>query len=80
MTRNRSRKNNRRRGFRPFCISVNKSDALMVSGMGVLASMAMGASPDKALDYGIAVLRFFGAEVEVITDSEPETSFMVGLA
>ncbi len=56
-------------------------DALLFSGASVLIAMALGASPDKAMDYGIQALRLCGARVTLQKEPEPEEAdFMLGLA
>lgn len=73
------RRRKRPRGM-PRTIHVNPVDALCLSGLSVLASLALGASPDKALDYGIQTLKLFGAKIEIEPSEPKEEDFMLGLA
>jgi hypothetical protein len=59
---------------------VKPTDALLFSGFTALVSLAMGASPDKAIEYGIACLRTCGAKFEIIEEDEGDRPFMVGLS
>lgn len=75
----RRRKVRKYRGY-PKTFTVSPTDALLFSGFTALVSLAMGASPNKALDYGIACLRACGAQFEIIEEDEDDRPFMVGLA
>lgn len=59
---------------------VRTGDALIFSGVSCLVALAMGASPDKALEYGIQTLKLFGAKIDVKDPEDDEKPFMLGLA
>lgn len=76
-------KHQKRRCHIPQRNPFKATDALLYSGASVLIAMALGASPDKAMEYGIQCLKFCGAKVELIPDNAPDAApdhFMVGLA
>jgi hypothetical protein len=79
----RRRKPHKRPRRYPIQNPFKAKDALLFSGASVLIAMAMGASPDKAMDYGIQVLKLCGARVELESEEEKpekESDFMLGLA
>lgn len=78
MIRNRKRGRKRRRV--PLPARFSGKDVLLFSGATVLFSWAMGASPDKALEYGLTALKVLGAKVEIEPPDNSEEDFMLGLA
>lgn len=62
-------------------VEISPVELLCFSGASVLISMALGASPDKALEYGIECLRKTRIKFKIIDEDEnKEPAFMLGLA